>query len=112
MMANCIFCQIIGNQISVPRVYEDDRLIVIADKYPKAPVHLLLIPREHIASLEELTSQQDSLVAHMIGLLPEVARKGGLKEGFRTIINTGPGGGQEIPHLHIHVLGGGQLPGF
>ncbi len=112
MMANCIFCQIIGNQISVPRVYEDDRLIVIADKYPKAPVHLLLIPREHIASLEELTPQQDGLVAHMIGLLPEVARKGGLKEGFRTIINTGPGGGQEIPHLHIHVLGGGRLPGF
>lgn len=112
MMSNCIFCQIIGNQIPVPRVYEDDRLIVIADKYPKAPVHLLLIPREHIASLEELTPEQDGLVAHMIGLLPEVARKGGLKEGFRTIINTGPGGGQEIPHLHIHVLGGGRLPGF
>lgn len=112
MMANCIFCQIIGNQIPTPRVYEDDRLIVIADKYPKAPVHLLLIPREHIASLEELTPQQDGLVAHMIGRLPEVARKAGLKEGFRTIINTGPGGGQEIPHLHIHVLGGGRLSGF
>ncbi len=111
-MSNCIFCQIIGNQITVPRVYEDDRLIVIADKYPKAPVHMLVIPREHIASLEDLTPQQDGLVTHMMGLLPEIARKGGLTEGFRTIINTGPGGGQEIPHLHIHVLGGGSLPGF
>lgn len=111
-MSNCIFCQIIGNQIPAPRVYEDNDLIVIADKYPKAPVHMLVIPREHIVSLEELTPEQGGLMAHMMGLLAEVARKGGLKEGFRTIINTGPGGGQEIPHLHIHVLGGGRLPGF
>jgi len=111
-MSNCVFCQIIGNEIPVPRVYEDDHLIVIADKYPKAPVHMLVILREHIASLDDVGPQHAGLMAHAIGVLPEVARKSGLKDGFRTIINTGPGGGQEIPHLHIHVLGGGRLPGF
>ncbi|MHB8255555.1 MAG: HIT domain-containing protein [Acidiferrobacter sp.] len=111
-MPNCLFCQIVKNEIAVPRIYEDEQLIVIADKYPKAPVHVLVIPREHIPSLDEIGSQHAGLMAHVMGVLSEVARKGGLKDGFRTIINTGPGGGQEIPHLHVHVLGGGQLPGF
>lgn len=112
MMSPCIFCQIIGNQIPAPRVYEDEQLIVIADKYPKAPVHVLVIPREHIPSLNEVGPEQAVLVSHALSVLPMVARKIGLSQGFRTIINTGPGGGQEIPHLHIHVLGGGRLPGF
>ena len=111
-MSSCVFCQIIENHIPAPRVYEDDQLIVIADKYPKAPVHVLVIPREHIASLDDAGPQHAGLIAHVIGVLPEVARVSGLKDGFRAIINTGPGGGQEIPHLHIHVLGGGRLPGF
>jgi histidine triad (HIT) family protein len=111
-MAPCIFCQIVGNQIPAPRLYEDEQLIVIADKYPKAPVHVLVITRQHIASLDEVGPEHAELMAHAITVLPEVARRAGLDDGFRTIINTGPGGGQEIPHLHIHVLGGGRLPGF
>lgn len=111
-MSQCIFCQIVGNQIPAPRLYEDERLIVIADKYPKAPVHMLVIPRDHIPSLNEVGPEHAELMAHALSVLPEVARRGGLADGFRTIINTGPGGGQEIPHLHIHVLGGGRLPGF
>ncbi len=111
-MSQCIFCQIVGNQIPAPRLYEDEHLIVIADKYPKAPVHLLVIVREHIPSLNEVGPEHAELMAHAVSVLPEIARRGGLTDGFRTIINTGPGGGQEIPHLHIHVLGGGRLPGF
>lgn len=111
-MSNCVFCQIIGNQIPAPRVYEDDEFIVIADKYPKAPVHMLLIPKEHIVSLNEIGPEHSELMAHALALLPEMARQSGLDDGFRTIINTGPGGGQEILHLHIHMLGGGRLPGF
>ncbi len=111
-MADCIFCQIVENRVPVPRLYEDDQLIVIADKYPKAPVHALVITRDHIASLTDVKPDQAPLLAHALAILPEVARTLGLADGFRTIINTGPGGGQEIPHLHIHVLGGGRLPGF
>ncbi len=111
-MPECLFCQIVENQIPAPRLYEDEHLIVIADKYPKAPVHVLVILREHIPSLNEVGPQHARLMAHALSVLPEVARQAGLTDGFRTIINTGPGGGQEIPHLHIHVLGGGRLPGF
>jgi histidine triad (HIT) family protein len=111
-MNDCIFCKIAAGQIPSPRLYEDDRVIVIKDINPKAPVHLLVVPRMHIESLNELETSDDPLIAHMIRLLPTVAREQGLDEGFRTIINTGRGGGQEIPHLHLHLLGGGRLPGF
>jgi histidine triad (HIT) family protein len=73
---------------------------------------VLVIPKTHIESLNEVGPDQAALMSHALSVLPEVARKVGLTTGFRTIINTGPGGGQEIPHLHIHVLGGGRLPGF
>ena len=111
-MTDCIFCQIVGNEITVPRAYEDEQLIVIADKHPRARVHRLVIPREHIASLNDLVPAQGPLMAHALSVLPKIAQSQGLQDGFRTIINTGPGGGQEIFHLHIHVLGGGRLPGF
>jgi histidine triad (HIT) family protein len=71
-----------------------------------------MIPREHIESLEGLSPEHDALIAHMMRLLPTLAREQGLSEGFRTIINTGKGGGQEVFHLHIHLLGGSDLPGF
>ena len=111
-MNDCLFCKIVEGKIPSDRVYEDSQLVVFRDIHPKAPVHLLLVPRVHFASLNELTPEHDSLMAHMLRLLPDLARKQGLDTGFRTIINTGPGGGQEIPHLHIHLLGGGRLPGF
>ena len=111
-MTECIFCQIIQNGIPVPRLYEDEHLIAIPDKYPKAPVHILVIPKIHIASLETLGMEHESLMGHAMTRLSDIAREQGLDTGFRTIINTGPGGGQEIFHLHIHLLGGGRLPGF
>ena len=112
MSDDCLFCKIVAGTIPSERVHEDDHVIVLKDIHPKAPVHLLIVPRLHVESLNELTPAHDGLVAHMLRLLPGLARKQGLANGFRTIVNTGPGGGQEIFHLHIHLLGGGRLPGF
>ena len=111
-MSDCLFCKIAAGEIPAHTVYEDEQVVVFKDINPKAAVHLLLIPRTHIASLNELTPQQDALVAHMMRLLPRLAIEQGLESGFRTIINTGKGGGQEVFHLHLHLMGGDDLPGF
>jgi len=111
-MSDCIFCRIVAGEIPADKVYEDDQVVVFRDISPKAEVHLLMVPREHIASLEELTPAHDGLISHMMRLLPTLAKAQGLERGFRTIINTGKGGGQEVFHLHIHLLGGKALPGF
>ena len=111
-MSDCLFCKIAAGEIPADIVFEDERVVVFRDIYPKADVHLLVIPREHIASLNELEPAHDALLAHMMRLLPKLAKEQGLDTGFRTIVNTGAGGGQEIFHLHIHLLGGGRLPGF
>ena len=111
-MDDCLFCKIAAGEIPSDTVYEDDQVIVFKDLYPKAKVHLLVVPRVHVESLKEMDVSYDALMAHMMRLLPKLAKDQGLDDGFRTIINTGPGGGQEIFHLHIHLLGGGKLPGF
>lgn len=111
-MSECLFCRIIAGTVPATCIHEDDSAVVIKDIYPKAPVHLLVIPKQHIESLQEIGQADDQLVAHLVRLLPQVALAQGLQDGFRTIINTGAGGGQEIPHLHFHLLGGGRLPGF
>lgn len=109
-MDDCLFCKIIRNEITSQRVYEDDDFIVINDIAPKAKVHLLVIPRKHIASLNELTPEDEALMGRLILLLPKLAKEQQLDDGFRTIVNTGKGGGQEIFHIHFHLLGGGPLP--
>ncbi len=111
-MSDCIFCKIAAGELPADIVYQDEAVVVFKDIHPKAPVHLLVIPRTHVASLRELGPEHDALVAHMIRLLPRLAQEHGLDDGFRTVINTGPGGGQEVFHLHIHLLGGGRLPGM
>jgi histidine triad (HIT) family protein len=111
-MSDCLFCKIINGDIPSDKVYEDEKVFVFRDINPKARVHLLMVPREHVASLNELTPAHDALMTHMLRLLPQLAREQGLDTGFRTIINTGKGGGQEVFHLHIHLLGGDDLPGF
>ena len=111
-MSDCLFCKIVAGEIPGDRVYEDDKVIAFNDINPKAEVHLLVIPREHIASLNELTPEHDALMAHMMRVIPQLAKSQGLDEGFRTIINTGKGGGQIIFHLHMHLMGGKDLPGF
>ena len=111
-MSDCLFCRIIAGEIPADRVYEDEQVLVFRDINPKADVHLLLVPRQHIASLAELQPSDDGLIAHMMRLLPRLAKEQGLDTGFRTIINTGKGGGQEVFHLHVHLMGGPHLPGF
>jgi len=111
-MSDCLFCKIIAGDIPSSKVYEDDHILVFKDINPKAEVHLLVIPKIHIKSLVEVTAEHQQLIADMMIKLPELARDQGLSDGFRTVINTGPGGGQEVDHLHIHILGGIGLPGF
>jgi len=112
MMDGCLFCKMSAGEIPAERIYEDDKVFVIKDINPQAPVHLLVIPHAHIESLATLDAEDDALMAHIMRLLPKLAEQQGLDTGFRTIINTGRGGGQVIFHLHLHLLGGGQLPGF
>ncbi len=114
-MSECLFCKIAVGEIPSNKVYEDDKIFVFWDINPKAAVHLLLIPKLHIASLNELddnNSEHDEIMAHALKMLPKLAKEQGLNDGFRTIINTGKGGGQVVFHLHMHLLGGKDLPGF
>ncbi|HEB56462.1 MAG TPA: histidine triad nucleotide-binding protein [Gammaproteobacteria bacterium] len=111
-MNDCLFCKIAAGEIPADKVYEDELVVVFRDINPKAEVHLLIIPREHLASLNELEPAHDALIAHIMRLIPSLAMDQGLESGYRTIINTGRDGGQEVFHLHLHLLGGRNLPGF
>lgn len=111
-MTDCIFCKIIEGSIPCTKVYEDEWVFAFKDIQPKAEVHVLVIPKQHIERLDHLDNSHAELIAHMMLILPQLAKSQGLDTGFRTIINTGPGGGQEVGHLHIHLLGGANLPGF
>lgn len=103
---DCIFCKIAKGDIPSNKVYEDEDVLAFRDINPKAPVHFLLIPKRHITSLADAKPEDQALLGKMLSLVPQLAKKEGCVNGFRTIINTGRDGGQEVPHLHIHVLGG------
>ena len=105
-MTDCIFCKIIKGEIPTTFLYQDDQIVAFRDIYPKAKVHVLVIPRQHIKSLAETNASHSQLLSHLLLALPKIAQAEGLNNGFRTIINTGVGGGQEIDHLHAHILGG------
>jgi len=111
-MNDCLFCKITAGDIPADIVYQDDKVLVFKDINPKADVHLLMIPKVHIESLAELNESHNDLMAYMMLKLTEIAHSQGLSGGFRTIINTGAESGQEVFHLHIHILGGKNLPGF
>jgi histidine triad (HIT) family protein len=104
--ANCIFCKIVRGEIPSQKVYEDDAVLAFKDVRPAAPVHVLLVPKQHIASLYDAGLDQAPLLGRMLGLTGRIAREQGATDGFRTIVNTGRMGGQEVYHLHIHVIGG------
>ena len=103
---NCIFCNIIAGQIPSKKAYEDEELLAFHDINPWAPVHVLIIPKAHIATLYDAQPEDDALLGRMLGLAPRLMRELGVDDGFRTIVNTGPNGGQEVYHLHMHVMGG------
>lgn len=110
MSDNCIFCKIVRGEIPSRKVYEDDEMYAFHDIHPAAPVHFMLIPKLHIASLLDADDSHAALLGKMMTMAPKLAKEQGLDNGFRTVINTGKGGGQEVFHLHIHIIGGGQLP--
>lgn len=112
MSNDCLFCKMVAGEVPADVVYEDEEILVFKDIYPKAEVHLLMIPKQHTESLATLSENEDALIARMMRKLPEIAQQQGLESGFRTIINTGAGGGQVVFHLHMHLLGGKNLPGF
>jgi len=105
-MENCIFCKIIRGEIPATKIHEDEDTLAFLDIHPAAPVHFLLIPKLHIATLGDVDVQHQQLLGKMLWLAPRLAASQGCTGGFRTIINTGRVGGQEVFHLHIHVIGG------
>jgi len=107
MSADCIFCKIIKGDILSNKVYEDDDVIAFHDIHPITRVHFLIVPKLHIESLQTCEAQHQALLGKMLLLAPKLAEEQGLK-GFRTMINTGREGGQEVFHLHVHVFGGGE----
>ena len=110
MSSDCIFCKIVAGSIPSSKIYEDEDVVVFNDIHPLAPVHFLIVPKSHIESLATCDATHQSLLGKMLLLAPRLARKQGLA-GFRTMINTGREGGQEVFHLHVHVFGGGtHLP--
>jgi histidine triad (HIT) family protein len=102
---DCIFCKIIAGQIPAKKIYEDEDFIAFHDINPKAPVHILVIPRQHIVSLLEVDETHQQLLGRMLLLAPRIARENGCSDGFRVSINNGRSGGQEVYHLHMHLLG-------
>ena len=111
-MENCIFCRIIKGDIPSPRLYEDEKMIVIRDIEPKAKLHYLCIPKTHFALLSEMDEEKAEIVKHCFEKIPQLEKALGLENGYRVIINQGEDGGQTVPHLHIHLLGGETLGGF
>ena len=103
---NCIFCKIVAGSIPAQKAYEDDHVLAFHDIRPLAPVHVLIIPKAHIASLAECDESHEALLGKIFALAPRVARENGATDGFRTIVNTGRVGNQEVYHLHVHVIGG------
>lgn len=108
-MSDCIFCRIGRGEIPCGTVYEDDEILAFKDIHPQAPVHVLIIPKKHIATLADAKPEDTPGLGRMLALVPKIALEQGAAEGFRTIINTGRVGGQEVYHLHIHVVGGEQV---
>ena len=103
---SCIFCRIVRGEIPSNKVYEDDVMFAFHDIHPLAPVHFLIVPKEHIASLAEIRPEHAEVMGHIMTRIPELAKAQGLTDGWRTIINTGRVGCQDVYHIHIHVVGG------
>ena len=106
-MTDCIFCKIADGEIETDFVYEDDQVVAFRDLNPQAPTHVLVIPREHIATTNDLTAQNADIVGRMTLAAKQIAEQDGIAErGYRTVLNCNPDAGQSVFHIHLHVLGG------
>ncbi len=103
---SCIFCEIIAGNIPSDKVYEDELCLAFRDINPQAPVHIIVIPKQHIPSMNEVTEDTEALIGHIFTCIPKIAAEAGLNSGYRVISNCGQDAGQTVPHLHFHLLGG------
>ena len=108
-MENCLFCKIVKGDIPSTKVYEDEQVLAFRDIAPMAPTHILVIPKAHIGSVNEVTAENASVVAHIFTVIPRIAAAEGLENGYRVVSNCGADAGQTVHHLHFHILGGKQL---
>ena len=109
---DCIFCKIINKEIPSKIVYEDDEVLAFEDIAPQAPVHIVIIPKKHIAKITEIEKEDEALIGKIYSVINKIAREKQIaEEGFRVIINCGENGGQEVKHIHFHLLGGKKLSG-
>ena len=107
---DCIFCRIVAGEVPAQYIHEDPEIVAFPDINPQAPIHILVVPSEHVPSLADLRPGGEELVAHLIQVASQLARKEGIAErGYRLVINSGREGGQVVPHLHLHLLGGHLL---
>lgn len=108
-MSDCIFCKIANGEIPSNKVYEDDKILAFKDLDPQAPVHILLIPKTHIAGADEITEENSEIVAHIFCVASRLAKEMNLDRGYRIVTNCGEEGGQSVRHLHFHLLGGRSM---
>ena len=106
---DCVFCKIASGEIPSKKAYEDDKICAFYDLDPQAPVHILIIPKEHIASAREITPENSGIVAHIFEVAEKLAEENHLDNGFRIVNNCGEDGGQTVQHLHFHLLGGRSM---
>lgn len=109
-MSDCIFCKIIAGDIPSSKVFEDEYVYAFRDIEPMAPVHILVVPKEHIASADGINAENSAYVARIFEAIPQIATAEGLENGYRVITNCGEDGCQSVKHLHFHILGGKKLP--
>ena len=106
---DCLFCKIIGGEIPSNKVYEDDPVFAFRDIDPQAPVHILIVPKEHIASAKDINESNSAVVAHIFEVAAKIAKAEGLDDGFRIVNNCGDSAGQTVKHLHFHLMGGREF---
>lgn len=107
---DCLFCKIAAGEIPSKKVYEDADMLAFHDINPEAPVHVLVIPKTHIGSMDAVNAANSAVVAKIFEKIPEIAKAAGIENGYRVISNCGHDAGQSVPHLHFHILGGKELP--
>lgn len=108
-MDDCLFCKIINGDIATDFIYEDEKIVVFKDINPQAPVHLLLIPRQHIESADDINQENSHLIGHIFEMATRLAEENGLDQGYRIVNNCKEHGGQSVDHIHFHLIGGRQM---
>lgn len=106
---DCLFCSIVNGEIPSTKVYEDDKIFAFRDIAPQAPTHVLVIPKEHISSVDEINRENSDVLARIFEVIPKIAKAEGLENGYRVVSNVGSDGCQSVKHMHFHILGGKKL---